>query len=99
MGKIVILDQFISFILNLLQKIKYCDLRSIFSDFDPSLFELYGVKPSGGELLAATTCVCKQTPAYRIRKAVTKVVKWEDDFKDPKSSKRWVTRVDCIEVS
>ena len=50
--------------------------------------ELYGVKPSGGGLKAATTCKCERTPTYYVRKVVTKKLKWFDDLKDPKSSKQ-----------
>ena len=48
--------------------------------------ELHGVKPSGGGLKAATTCICEKKPTYHVRKEVYKHVKWFDDLKDPKSS-------------
>ena len=61
-------------------------LRSPYPMMIPKL-ELYGVKPSGGGLKAATTCKCERTPTYYVRKVVSKKLKWFDELKDPKSSK------------
>jgi hypothetical protein len=48
-------------------------------------FKLYGVKPSGGELLAATTCTCDKTPTAIVRKVVSLYVAWDDSLKNPLS--------------
>ena len=63
------------------------DLRSPYPMILPKL-ELYGVKPSGGGLRAATSCNCEKKPTYYIRKRVSKYAKWFDDLKDQKSSKQ-----------
>ena len=39
-------------------------------------FELYGIKPSGGELKAATSCVCDKKPSSKVRKSLDMYVSW-----------------------
>ncbi len=48
-------------------------------------FKLYGVKPSGGELTAATTCVCDKKPTSLVRKVFSLHVAWDPSLKDPTS--------------
>ena len=50
-------------------------------------FELYGIKPSGGELKAATSCVCSKKPSSKVRKSLDMYVSWNDSLKDLRSRK------------
>ena len=50
-------------------------------------FELYGIKPSGGALDAASTCVCAKKPSSKVRKSLDMYVSWNDSLKDPRSRK------------
>ena len=51
-------------------------------------FELYGIKPSGGELTAASSCVCDKLPTSKVRKNLEMFVAWDDALKDIRSRKR-----------
>ena len=50
-------------------------------------FELYGIKPSGGALDAASTCVCAKKPSSKVRKSLDMYVSWNDSLKDTRSRK------------
>ena len=50
-------------------------------------FELYGIKPSGGALDAATSCVCAKKPSSKVRKSLDMYVSWNDSLKDLRSRK------------
>ena len=56
-------------------------------ELDPR-FELYGVKPSGGALAAATACLCSGAPTAKTRKAVYMRAAWHDGLKDPRSGEK-----------